>query len=84
MTLEQIDKLQRAWRLLNVVGHETDNEEVLRLAEELAGLEVNFNGEDVYMLHVNTHEEEEVACPSCGAPIPLLGAHSCPGCGYSI
>lgn len=83
MTLEQIAKLQRAWRLLHTVGNETDNEEVLRLAEELAGLEVNYEGEDVYMLHVNTNEEE-IACPSCGAPIPLIGAHSCPGCGYSL
>lgn len=23
-------------------------------------------------------------CPSCGGHIPLTGAHSCPGCGYSI
>ena len=26
----------------------------------------------------------EVACPCCGAPIALTGAHSCPGCGYSL
>lgn len=54
MNLEQISKLQEAWRTLYVVGNETDNIEILRLAEELAGLEINFEGEDVYMLHVNT------------------------------
>lgn len=55
MTIDQITKLQQAWRLLHVVGNETDNAEILQLAEELAGLEVNFNGEDVYMLHVDTN-----------------------------
>lgn len=58
MTIDQITRLQRAWRLLNTVGNETDNMELLRLAEELAGLEIHFEGKNVYMLHVNTDEGE--------------------------
>lgn len=33
---------------------------------------------------IRASHPETISCPSCGAPIPLVGAHSCPGCGYSI
>lgn len=48
MTREEVLRLQEAWRLLYSVDHPVVNE----LAEKLSALEVELDGEFVFMLHV--------------------------------
>lgn len=59
MTLEEALRLKNAWRLLYSVDHPVANQ----LAEELAGLETEVDGEWVFILHL-PNPEHQAPCTS--------------------